>query len=57
VLGNRRLRVVVNAFRSGRAHCAWRLPSRVSAGSFANGWVSVRDGASRGLQAFAVKVR
>ena len=30
----------------GRAHCAWRLPSRVSAGSFANGWVSVRDGSS-----------
>jgi hypothetical protein len=57
VLGNRHLRVVVNAFRSGRARCAWRLPSRVSAGSFANGWVSVRDGASRGLQAFAVKVR
>ena len=57
VLGKRHLRVVVNAFRSGRAHCAWRLPSRLSAGSFANGWVSVRDGSSRGLQAFAVKVR
>ena len=57
VLGRRHLRVMVNAFRSGRAHCAWRLPSRVSAGAFANGWVSVRDGASRGLQAFAVKVR
>jgi hypothetical protein len=57
VLGNRRLRVVVNAFRSGRAHCAWRLPTRVREGSFANGWVSVRDGAARTQQAFAVKVR
>jgi uncharacterized protein YkwD len=57
VLGKRHLRVVMNAFRAGRAHCAWRLPGRLSAGSFANGWVSVRDGSSRGLQAFAVKVR
>ncbi len=57
VLGKRHLRVVVNAYRSGRARCAWRLPGSVRAGSFANGWVSVRAGSSRGLQAFAVKVR
>ena len=57
VLGKRHLRVVVNAYRSGRARCAWRLPGSVSAGSFANGWVSVRAGSSRGLQAFAVKLR
>jgi hypothetical protein len=56
-LGKHRLRVVVNAYRSGRAHCAWRLPSKVTNGSFASGWVSVRHGGARVVQAFAVKLR
>ena len=55
-LGKRRLRVLVNAFRSGRAHCAWRLPSRVSTGSYASGWVRVRHGAAGVVQAFAVRL-
>ncbi len=55
-LGQRRLRVVVNAFRSGRARCAWRLPRRFHAGSFASGWVRVRTGSTRAIQAFAVRL-
>ncbi len=51
-LGRRDLRVVVNVYRHVQAHCVWRLPRGLEAGSVkrrvvvARGWVRVRQGSA-----------
>ena len=43
-IGRRDLRVVVNVYRTGFAHCSWRLPRDLQPGARAQGWIKVRQG-------------
>ena len=43
-VGRRDLRVVVNVYRTGFAHCSWRLPRDLEPGTRAHGWVKVTQG-------------
>ena len=55
-VGLRNLRVVVNVYRAGFAHCAWRLPQSLSAGTRAQGWVKVTQGPLHVRRVFKLKL-
>jgi uncharacterized protein YkwD len=56
-VGTRALRVVVNAYHSQLARCAWRLPRRLGAKAVARGWVRVKEGGQHVRRSFRVTLR
>jgi hypothetical protein len=55
-VGNRNLRVVVNAYRGTVARCSWRLPRGLAAGASAQGWVRVTVGSLHVRRSFQLRL-
>ena len=55
-VGLRNLRVLVNVYRAGFAHCSWRLPQSLPAGTRAQGWVKVTQGPLQVRRVFKLKL-
>jgi uncharacterized protein YkwD len=55
-VGRRSLRVVVNVYRTGFAHCSWRVPANLQAGAQAHGWVKVTQGSLHVRRPFTFKL-